>query len=332
MFQNHGEMSLLTPASRPGARTRSRSPFGRFVVLATALALLWSVVGDVTFAGKATPWEPLIARLAADGFDRASLERLYAAPDVDFDPSIMARKVDSMVLREFEPRPKPTRRTLDKSPYRKFFEADMLGQARRFMDANAEAFRRAAAEYGPPEELIAAIILVETKMGAYLGKQKAFVVLSSLALADSAERIRAEMTSLKGSPERLAFADRAAKDRSDWAYRELVALLTYAKDKNNDPLRIPGSIYGAIGICQFMPTNALKYGVDADRDGAVDLFSATDAILSVGNYLRAHGWKPGLDEEGRKAVVFAYNHSDLYVLAVVTLAERLKTARTGGRS
>ena len=52
--------------------------------------------------------------------------------------------------------------------------------------------------------------------------------------------------------------------KAAWAYKELKALLIYARSAGFDPASIPGSVYGAIGICQFMPTNAVRYGADLD--------------------------------------------------------------------
>ena len=60
------------------------------------------------------------------------------------------------------------------------------------------------------------------------------------------------MKTLSGAPERVTFAETATRDRSEWGYRELLALLRYAAANGRNPSSIPGSIYGAIGICQFM--------------------------------------------------------------------------------
>ena len=60
------------------------------------------------------------------------------------------------------------------------------------------------------------------------------------------------MKTLHGDPERTTFAASAAKDRAGWAYRELAALLRYAAANRQHPKSIPCSIYGAIGLCQFM--------------------------------------------------------------------------------
>jgi membrane-bound lytic murein transglycosylase B len=93
---------------------------------------------------------------------------------------------------------------------------------------------------------------------------------------------------------------------------------------NLDPLGIRGSIYGAIGLCQFMPSNVFAYGVDADQDGRIDPFTKADALHSIANYLRGHGWRPGLNREGQHSVIFDYNHSTVYANTVLAVAEKLK--------
>jgi membrane-bound lytic murein transglycosylase B len=293
----------------------------RTAVLALIMAFS-SLVCRSAQARDLTVWEPVIIRLVADGQDRSFLANLFDS--LDFDPSIMARKVDSMVRNQFEPPKKPGRRTLEKSAYRQFLSPMAIDQAVVFIRNHQPAFARAGRDFGPPPELIAAIMLVETKLGSYLGEQNALEVLASLARSSDLSLIAPFMKTLGGSPDRQAYAETAARDRSEWGYRELLALLRHAAANGHDPSRLPGSIYGAIGICQFMPSNVASYGVDGDGDGKVDLFSPDDAILSVASYLRGHGWRPSLSDEEIRDVVYAYNHSDLYVLAVRTVAGRIK--------
>jgi membrane-bound lytic murein transglycosylase B len=72
---------------------------------------------------------------------------------------------------------------------------------------------------------------------------------------------------------------------------ELEKTLLLARQEGIDPFSLLGSFAGAVGMPQFMPSNILKYGVDYDGDGIVDLRnSAADAIGSVANFLVAHGW------------------------------------------
>ncbi|WP_084158878.1 lytic murein transglycosylase [Solidesulfovibrio alcoholivorans] len=269
-------------------------------------------------------WTPLVDKLAADGLDKAALTRLFAGGGVEYSPEIMARKVDAMVKKEFEPKPKPGRKTLEQSSYRHFLTPAAIAGAVRFVRQNRAAFDKAQREYGPPPELVAAFLVVETNLGTYLGDRDALSVLASLARASTLEQIAPYMKTLRDDPARREFAATAAADRAQWAFRELAALLRYAAANKRQPGAIPGSIYGAIGICQFMPSNALRFGVDADGDGIADLFCPADAIVSVASYLRGHGWKPGMTPQETRDVVYAYNHSDLYVLGVMTVAERIK--------
>ena len=295
----------------------------RWSSLPTACLLLVLATAIPAPAQDLSIWEPLIARLAADGQDRSLLARLFA--NLEYDPSIMARKVDSMVRKQFEPQKKPTKRTLDQSSYRQFLTPGSIDRAVTFIRDNQAAFDRATREFGPPPELVTAIILVETKLGSYLGEQNALEVLASLARSADLSLIEPFMRTLGSSAERQAFAAEAARDRAEWGYRELLALLRHAAFSRQDASRMPGSVYGAIGICQFMPSNVLQFGVDGDGDGVVNLFSPADAIVSVASYLRGHGWHPGLTPEETRRVVYAYNHSDLYVLAVLTVADRIRS-------
>lgn len=306
-------------ASPNGSGTRC-CPMLRLFALAAGLLLSLGMC-RTGLAGDAPVWEPVIARLTADGQNRAAMVRLFTG--LAFDPSIMAHKVDAMVKKEFEPQPKPGRRTLEQSAYRQFLSPAVIGQAVAFIRENRAAFVRAKTEFGPPPELIAAIMLVETQLGSFLGEQNALAVLASLARSADLATIQPFMKTLSASPERQAFAANAAKDRADWGYRELLALIRLSATNHQDPTHVPGSIYGAIGLCQFMPSNVLTYGVDGNGDGKVDLFSPADAICSVASYLRGHGWRPGLTDDEARAVVYSYNHSDLYVLAVLTVAARI---------
>ncbi len=311
---------MRTPHCSPGAGVLAR-------LLACLLLLGWAAplaAAPVPSTAPVDPqWRPLVDKLAADGLDKAFLDRLFAPGSVPYQPQLMARKVDAMLRKEFEPRPKPGPANLRKSSYRFLLTPASVSQAVRFVRDNQAAFDQARRDYGPPPQLVAAFLMVETRLGSYLGDRDALSVLASLARSSDLEDIAPFMKRLGQSPERRRYAAWAAGDRAAWAYRELVALLRYAAAKKQHPGAIPGSIYGAIGICQFMPTNALRFGVDGDQNGVVDLFCPHDAIVSVASYLHGHGWKPGMTAQERHAVVYAYNHSDLYVLAVLTLSDRI---------
>ena len=102
-------------------------------------------------------------------------------------------------------------------------------------------------------------------------------------------------------------------------------MLEYADQQGFDPAEIPGSFAGAMGLPQFMPTSILAYGKDGNNDGTIDLQTHPDAMASIANYLKKHGWRPGISRKKAEKVIYHYNHSDYYVKAVLKIAKRLET-------
>ena len=64
-----------------------------------------------------------------------------------------------------------------------------------------------------------------------------------------------------------------------------------SREEGKDPLALSGLYAGAMGFGQFIPSSYREYAVDFDGDGYRDIWSnKTDAIGSVGNYFKRHGW------------------------------------------
>lgn len=153
-----------------------------------------------------------------------------------------------------------------------FIEPVRLNGGIKFWNENAAALARAEARFGVPAEIIVGIIGVETVYGRNTGRFRVIDTLTTLAFA------------YPETPNRVA---RMAFFRS-----ELENTLLLARQANIDPLSLTGSFAGAVGIPQFMPGSILAHAVDFDDDGKVDLInSTTDAIGSVANFLRNHGWQ-----------------------------------------
>jgi membrane-bound lytic murein transglycosylase B len=75
---------------------------------------------------------------------------------------------------------------------------------------------------------------------------------------------------------------------------ELEHYLLLAREARFDAIGVKGSYAGAIGIPQFLPSSYRRYAVDFDGDGRRDLVgSPADAIGSVANYYKSHGWREG---------------------------------------
>lgn len=157
--------------------------------------------------------------------------------------------------------------------YRKHFltEARINGGI-EFWRLNADSLAEAARIYGVPAEIIVAIIGVETAYGKITGRDRVIDALSTLAFHYP-----------NGNAKRMHF------------FREqLRHMFLLSREQNLDPLSLSGSYAGAMGIPQFMPESYRKFAVDFDKDGVSDIWSdRADAIGSVANYLKSHGWKPG---------------------------------------
>ncbi len=83
--------------------------------------------------------------------------------------------------------------------------------------------------------------------------------------------------------------------RGDFFRQELLQALVMVEEDHLDPAMMVGSWAGAMGQTQFMPSSYRKYAVDYDRDGIRNIWSSVpDSLASTANYLRQHGWEPGL--------------------------------------
>ncbi|GGY58829.1 lytic murein transglycosylase B [Pseudoduganella albidiflava] len=198
--------------------------------------------------------------VARHGFTRAELDALMGN----------VRYLDSVVqLVKPAPPGKPKNWTVYSS---RFVEPIRIGAGVRFWNEHADTLARAEALYGVPAEILAGVIGVETIYGRDTGRFRVVDTLTTLAFAYPL------------APNRDA---RMAFFRS-----ELEATLLYARQTGIDPLTLQGSFAGAVGLPQFMPSNILKYAVDFDGDGHIDLRnSPADAIGSVASFLVGHGWQ-----------------------------------------
>jgi len=131
----------------------------------------------------------------------------------------------------------------------------------------AGVLAKVAAETGVPEELLVATVGVESFYGRVIGTSKVFDALYTLA---------------------FNYPPRAERFRG-----ELAEFLLLTRELNTDPLQIKGSYAGALGVPQFLPSSYRRYAVDIDGDGKRDLWNHADAIGSIANYYKSHGWLPG---------------------------------------
>ena len=275
-------------------------------------------------------WLPLWEKLRADGLNQEEIAYLFIRlEDPSQDP--MGRKIQELYTNQFIRPPRPAS-TPDTSPndtgiprpwYRGFVTEANAKVCRTFINAHADAFKAAEEEYGIPPEVGAALLFVETRLGEYLGEHNAFLTLASMAISRSPEAISDWMEKLPGIEDHLDWVNLRMADKADWAYSELRALLRYCLENGIDPFQLPSSAYGAIGLCQFMPSNLSRYAVDGNGDGIIDLFDQADAIASLSNYLGKHGWKLNMSVDQQIKVLKRYNNLSVYANTILALAAKV---------
>ncbi len=155
----------------------------------------------------------------------------------------------------------------------RFLDNLRIGAGSDFMQEFGVWFQRAQERYGVPPHIVAGILGVETIYGRNMGNFRVVDALSTLALRYPAQ---------------------APRDRSAYFGVQLGDFFQWCAQDARNPLQVRGSYAGAIGMPQFMPESILKYAVDFDQGGGIDLISdPADAIGSVASYLAAKGWVRG---------------------------------------
>jgi membrane-bound lytic murein transglycosylase B len=164
---------------------------------------------------------------------------------------------------------KPAEKVLTWEDYRPIFVTQKrINRGNDFLKAHHQTLQRAEKEFGVPVEIITAIIGVETYYGRLSGKTQVFDSLVTLGFD--------------------------YPPRSRFFRSELEQFLLLTREEGVDVKDIRGSYAGAMGIPQFISSSYRHYAVDFDGDGKRDLWNNTaDAIGSVANYFKVHGWKPG---------------------------------------
>jgi membrane-bound lytic murein transglycosylase B len=128
-------------------------------------------------------------------------------------------------------------------------------------------FRKVAATYGVPADVLAAVWSIESNLGRFSGVRPTIQAVATLAWDGR---------------------------RAAFFRRELLDALTIIDRGDIEPERLKGSWAGALGQPQFMPSTYLRYAQDFDGDGRRDIWdSEPDVFASVAYYMERHGWTAG---------------------------------------
>ncbi|RCJ69143.1 lytic murein transglycosylase B [Klebsiella pneumoniae] len=199
--------------------------------------------------------------VAKHGFDRQQLQEILSqAKRLDYVLRLMDRQAPTGLP--------PTGPTGAWLRYKKqFITPDNVQNGVVFWNQYQDALNRAYQVYGVPPEIIVGIIGVETRWGRVMGKTRILDALATLSFS--------------------------YPRRAEYFSSELETFLLMARSESDDPLDLKGSFAGAMGYGQFMPSSYKQYAVDFNGDGHINLWDPVDAIGSVANYFKQHGWVSG---------------------------------------
>jgi membrane-bound lytic murein transglycosylase B len=267
----------------------------------------WPSDGDLNFKSLQTQ----LINDKDENFSQKQIRGIFKNPGVDFDI-----KGISSYFRHQE----------GKLNYDQFLSAKSIRTARNYIWNHYSNLLKAEIDYGVDMDVITAIMLVETRFGSYVGNRPVINILSTMAALEN-PKVRDAFWKKIPTENRVTKAEyeKKAAKKANWAYKELKAFLKYVLKEKLDPYSINGSYAGAMGLCQFMPSNIITLAKDGNEDGKINLFHHEDAIVSIANYLKRYGWKPGINREEAGKVVYHYNHSKYYVNTVLNIADKLKT-------
>ncbi|HET9717332.1 MAG TPA: lytic murein transglycosylase [Pseudolabrys sp.] len=263
----------------------------RFFSLVCSYVLLTGSAFAAQCGGDFSAFLSGMARDAqAAGVSRSVIDQAFSG--VTLDPNVLA----------FDRRQRGTFRKSFEEYARTRVVPARVNRARKLMHTHAALLARIERQFGVPKELLMAIWTMESDNG--VGDMGKLPVIRTIAT--------------------LAHDCR----RSELFQNELIAALKIVQ-RGDLPLRdLVGAYAGEIGQTQFLPSSYIKYGVDYDGNGHVDLrHSVPDVLASTANLLKVNGWKAGAPyDEGTEnfQVMREWNRSEVYRKTMAYFADKLR--------
>jgi membrane-bound lytic murein transglycosylase B len=272
--------------------------------------LLFAPVLGQTPSDVPLVYQSLVHRLSQDGFDAGFLSRLLMDSRAEPIPSVMSIPLTTREVPEI---------------YEQFLTPEAILLAKKFLQENLTMLNEVEKRFSVDREVVTAILLVESRFGENIGKLRVIPTLASMAVMDSPDNVETNYSTLRIANPEITYdwVQGVAKKKAGWAYQELKSFLLIVLRENVDPLDIRGSYAGAVGMAQFVPSSYLGY---AESKNGFErwLTSKEDAVFSIGNYLKSHGWNKNLTLDKKKRVLWYYNHSKPYIETVLLIAQKIK--------
>lgn len=174
----------------------------------------------------------------------------------------------------------------------------IVAQGRKRKAQNAGFYQSLESAYGVPAGVLLAIHGMETGFGGFMGNSSVVSAITTLAYDCR---------------------------RSSFFVPHAIGALKLV-DRGAITVNTKGAKHGELGHTQFLPGNALQYGVDGNGDGRVDFYNQADAMASTANFLRRKGWQPGQGyQEGQPnfRVIKQWNAATVYQQAIAIMGARI---------
>jgi lytic murein transglycosylase len=174
----------------------------------------------------------------------------------------------------------------------------IVAQGKRRIARNPAFYASLEAAYGVPASVVVAIHGMETGFGNFMGDANVLSAISTLAYDCR---------------------------RTEFFTGHAMAALELVDRGSLSPNTV-GAMHGEVGHTQFLPGNVLRFGVDGDGNGVVDLTNITDSLASTANFLRQKGWQPGQGfQEGQPnfRVIQEWNAAGVYQQAIAIMAGQI---------
>jgi membrane-bound lytic murein transglycosylase B len=255
-------------------------------------------------------YQPLIYRLSQEGFDFEFLSKLFSDSRAEFLPAVTTISLYSNAIPE---------------RYTQFLSPELILLSKKFLNHNFKTLRQMEKRFQVDKEVAVAILLVESRFGENVGRYRVIPTLASIALMDSPDNLRKNCDIFREVDPEVSceWIGSRSRRKAEWAYQELKCFLNIIRQEKIDPLEVFGSHAGAMGMAQFIPSSYLNYAL-SEESFEKWLLSREEAIFSVGNYLRSHGWKMNLPIQKKKQILLYYNRSGPYVETVMKVSQKIK--------
>ena len=255
--------------------------------------IVFLVLSNLTFAQSLS--NDLAYQTVSDHLQGSNIPEAYIREAFTHDEIKIHKEIAEKFARPYE---KKTWKV-----YRKIFVKDSrITAGAKFYKENIELIKKVSDEYKVDPFIIVTIAGIESNYGSHHSQYSVFNSLYS---------------QIHDMPK-----------RAKWASKELAEFIKYCYNDHLDPQEIGGSYAGAFGFGQFIPSSFNNFSVDFNEDGVRQPYDWPDVLASIANYLRLNGYTPNSNNYDRDGdiwkSIYAYNHADNYVMAVLELRNEIK--------